>query len=112
MISKKALLLLSKREIRNSKIAEMNKCFSFQVFGQVQGVWFRKSTQEKAIELGLNGMVKNLTDGSVYIEVEGPEENLKTFSEWCKNGPSGAKVSKITSKELPLHDYINFIIKR
>ena len=31
----------------------------FEVFGRVQGVFFRKFTNEKALSLGLRGWVKN-----------------------------------------------------
>lgn len=45
--------------------------FNITVEGKVKGVWFRKHTQIKAKELGLNGIVKNQKDGSVYIEAIG-----------------------------------------
>lgn len=90
----------------------MSKCLSLQVFGLVQGVWFRKSTMEKAIELGLRGIVKNEKDGSVYIEVEGDDENLKIFLEWCKIGPSGARITKLTEEAIPLKKYSSFSIKK
>ena len=88
------------------------KCLYLQVFGLVQGVWFRRSTMEKAIELGLSGIVRNEKDGSVYIEAEGAEDNLKIFSEWCKKGPSGAKVIKLIEEEIPFKKYSAFTIKK
>jgi acylphosphatase len=45
--------------------------YQITVSGKVQGVWFRKSTQDKARELGLRGFVRNQPDGSVYIEASG-----------------------------------------
>jgi acylphosphatase len=42
-----------------------------KVFGYVQGVFFRYTTRKVARTLGLKGFVKNLPDGSVYIEAEG-----------------------------------------
>jgi len=44
-----------------------------KVFGYVQGVFFRYTTRKVAKILGLTGFVKNMADGSVYIEAEGPE---------------------------------------
>ncbi|MCB0783112.1 MAG: acylphosphatase, partial [Flavobacteriales bacterium] len=41
------------------------------VRGRVQGVWYRKHTREKALELGLRGWVMNQPDGSVLVEAEG-----------------------------------------
>lgn len=52
--------------------------------GKVQGVFFRASAKEQADKLGLNGWVRNLSDGSVEIQVEGEKETLKRFLEWCK----------------------------
>ena len=43
--------------------------FSFEVFGRVQGVFFRKYTERKANELGLAGWVRNTSRGSVEGEV-------------------------------------------
>ncbi len=62
------------------------------VGGRVQGVWFRSSTVDQAESLGLTGWVKNLADGRVEIVAEGPEEPLRQFIEWTKDGPSLARV--------------------
>ena len=37
----------------------------FEIFGKVQGVFFRKSTLEKAQELGITGYVMNTSTGTV-----------------------------------------------
>ena len=41
-----------------------NAIVSFEVFGKVQGVYFRKHTQAKARELGLTGWVQNTRTGA------------------------------------------------
>ena len=46
------------------------------VSGKVQRVWFRKQTQAKALELGLNGWVKNLFTNAVEIIAEGKPEEI------------------------------------
>lgn len=66
--------------------------------GLVQGVFYRSSTQETAINLGLKGWVKNLPDGNVEAVFEGPADKVKQAVEWCYKGPPGAKVSKIDEK--------------
>ena len=38
---------------------------SIIVTGKVQGVWFRQSTKDKALELGITGEVSNQPDGAV-----------------------------------------------
>jgi len=71
--------------------------------GSVQGVFFRASTREKAVSLGLKGWVRNLQDGSVEAVFEGDIENLREAVQWCSIGPPGAHVIKIDEK---WNDYI------
>jgi acylphosphatase len=66
-----------------------------QIIGKVQGVFYRQSAQEMANSLNLKGWVKNLSDGSVLIEVEGAPESIKSFISWCKRGPSRARVDSV-----------------
>ena len=74
------------------------KCFTIKIHGEVQGVGFRYSAQEKAKELNVNGFARNEPDGTVYIEAEGEEENLMNFLKWCYKGPNFAKVKNINCK--------------
>ena len=53
-----------------------------KVYGKVQGVWFRKFTQESAREIRIVGMVKNLDDGTVSVNASGKIENLRKFKQW------------------------------
>jgi hypothetical protein len=46
---------------------------------QVQGVWFRRYTVEKAQALGLVGWCMNTESGTVKGEAEGPPEKLEVF---------------------------------
>ena len=71
----------------------MNK--TLRITGKVQGVFFRKSTQQKAQELGINGWVKNENDGSVTVEIEGLDQALQVMEAWLKAGPPAAKVESI-----------------
>ncbi|TFG03079.1 MAG: acylphosphatase [Promethearchaeota archaeon] len=64
------------------------------VYGLVQGVFFRYTTRKVARRLGLTGYVKNMPDGSVYIEAEGSEDKLKELLEFTKKGPKHAQVEK------------------
>ena len=80
------------------------------VKGKVQRVWYRQSTLEKALELGVFGCVKNLPDGNVFIEVEGESEILKEFVDWCRVGPVNAKVEKVISEKKRLKGFKIFQI--
>ena len=72
----------------------------FQVFGRVQGVWFRAHTQEEAMRLGLAGFVRNLPDGSVEAVAQGEEKALADFEGWLYVGPRLADVTGVTAEEL------------
>jgi len=89
----------------------MEKKFILKVYGKVQGVWFRKFTQEKAIKLGLRGFCKNLDDGSVYIEAEGEIESLFSLVNWCKKGPEMALVEHVKMSEETPEGAVGFEIK-
>ena len=61
----------------------------------VQGVFFRQTTRKVARRLGLTGFVKNMPDGSVYIEAEGSEDKLYELLDFAKKGPEYARVDKV-----------------
>ncbi len=86
------------------------KCI--QVYGKVQGVWYRASTCNKARELGLCGIVRNESDGSVYIEAEGPEAILDQLLDWCRQGPPHARVDRIEVVEMIPKNYTAFEVRR
>jgi acylphosphatase len=88
------------------------KHLKIRVKGKVQGVYYRATTVEKAKLYNVNGFVRNETDGSVYIEVEGEEESLKEFVAWCHIGSTRAVVESVTIEEGNLKHYIQFITVR
>ncbi len=73
----------------------MKKHVSITITGKVQKVGFRFCAIEKALELELQGIVKNYEQNQVIIEVEGEIDQLKLFLLWCHRGPEGAKVEKV-----------------
>ena len=66
-----------------------------KVSGKVQGVWFRKYALDSARDIGVVGMVKNLVDGTVLVNVSGDDENLRKFKELLENGSPNSRVDKI-----------------
>ena len=66
-----------------------------KVSGKVQGVWFRKYALDSARDIGIVGMVKNLGDGTVLVNVSGDDENLRKFKELLENGSPNSRVDKI-----------------
>ncbi len=66
--------------------------------GRVQGVGFRHFTKTNARERGLNGWVKNRSDGRVEAVFEGPKEQVMEMVEQCQQGPGSAHVENIDLK--------------
>ncbi len=63
--------------------------------GRVQGVFFRYHTQEKASLSGLKGWVQNRRDGRVEAVFEGDKAKVNQIIQWCYQGPSEARVTKV-----------------
>ncbi len=88
--------------------------YNIIITGKVQGVWFRKYTQEKAQQLNLNGFVMNKDDGSVYTEAVGTNEQLKNFVHWLKT--EGSPLSVVSNVKVTITNnvlaYTKFSIKK
>ncbi|GHM99004.1 acylphosphatase [Cytophagales bacterium WSM2-2] len=81
------------------------------VSGKVQGVYFRASTKTQADLLGVQGFVRNEPNGDVYIEAEAEDEKITQFINWCKRGPSRARVDNLHVEEGSLTEYAGFEIR-
>ncbi len=69
----------------------------------MQGVWFRDSCRREAVAAGVAGWVRNLSDGTVEAAFEGPPAAVERVVEWCRSGPSGARVDAVdVSVESPV----------
>ena len=76
----------------------------FVVRGKVQGVFFRASTRERALTLGLTGHARNLLDGSVEVVAYGDTAALDQLEVWLHDGPPTATVDELYREELGAHD--------
>ena len=65
------------------------------VSGRVQGVFFRSETKHEAESHDAKGWIRNLPDGRVEAVFEGEEEAVKALIEFCKSGPSGARITNV-----------------
>jgi len=82
------------------------------VSGMVQGVFFRASTRDEAVRLGIGGWVRNQNDGSVEIVAEGTREQIEEFIDWCRTGPPDARVDELDiSRGEFLSEFDKFVIK-
>lgn len=70
------------------------------VKGDVQGVWYRMSTQEAADRLGLSGWVRNVPGGGVEAVACGSLEQLEALEKWLWEGSPSAKVTAVEVEEI------------
>ncbi len=89
----------------------MEKSLQIKISGRVQGVSFRYCTQSKARELGIRGYVKNMPDGSVFIEATGKEDKMDQFVDFCCQGPSMARVDNLETENTDPAKEDNFVVK-
>jgi acylphosphatase len=80
--------------------------------GKVQGVGFRASTRRRAKNLELAGWVKNLDSGEVEAVFEGSKESINEMLDWCKKGPSLAKVVDVKVEDEEPEVLESFEVKR
>lgn len=73
--------------------------FEILVKGRVQCVGYRWFVYENALELGLTGYVKNMSDGSVFVVAQGDQQNLVQFTAKLRTGPSFAHVLELDISE-------------
>ena len=72
---------------------EVTRCF--RVFGKVQGVFFRQSTRLEAERLGIRGLARNLSDGSVEVLAQGARSAIDALERWLQRGPAHARVDAV-----------------
>ena len=85
--------------------------YHISITGVVQGVGFRPFVYNLAVRLNLRGWVLNHS-GGVDIEVEGPEESLKTFvSALRADAPPLAHIESLTLRPIPPNGFTQFEIR-
>jgi protein-L-isoaspartate(D-aspartate) O-methyltransferase len=79
------------------------------VSGVVQGVYYRATARREGALRGLRGWVRNGSDGSVRLHLQGAPEAVDAMLDWCRVGPPAASVSRVTVRDAPadatLHDF-------
>ena len=88
-----------------------------QIYGRVQGVYYRASTQNYARSIGLVGWVRNRSDGSVEVCALCPQNPQKESAKylkllaWCHEGPVNANVTHVERNWLnKTEDWSDFVI--
>ena len=95
--------ILSREDERKS---ERKLVVRVLIEGKVQGVGYRNWLRARALERGINGWVRNKSDGRVEALLGGVESNVKELVADCYRGPPASVVKRV--KEFPetnLRDY-------
>jgi acylphosphatase len=75
------------------------KAMVARVTGRVQGVWFRDSARQVALDLQLSGWVQNLADGTLQTFAQGVPSKLDAYVAWLEHGPPRATVIRVEHEE-------------
>jgi acylphosphatase len=81
------------------------------VHGQVQGVFFRDSTRERARAHGIAGWVCNRPDGAVEAVLEGPSDAVERVVRFLQTGPRHAQVERVDVDEEPPEGLTGFSVR-
>lgn len=86
----------------------------YEIFGKVQGVFFRKYTQAESKKLGLVGWVQNTNRGTVQGQLQGPVSKVRFMQEWLeKRGSPKSHIDRANfnnEKVISNLDYSDFQI--
>ncbi len=66
------------------------------ISGRVQGVFYRSWTVDRAVIRGLDGWVRNRSDGTVEAVFAGPAEAVDRMIDACWRGPDYATVTDVS----------------
>jgi len=76
----------------------MNVAAKIIVSGRVQGVGFRWFVFKEAQQAKVTGQVRNLSDGTVEIEIEGDKQAIKKLISKVQAGPAFSHVTNVQTK--------------
>ncbi|XP_051579240.1 acylphosphatase-1-like isoform X1 [Myxocyprinus asiaticus] len=81
----------------------------YEVYGRVQGVFFRKYTQSEGKKLGLVGWVQNTDAGTVQGQLQGPVSKVQQMQQWLQTtGSPQSRIAKAEFKNERTVDKLDF----
>jgi len=83
---------------------DAHKTVSLRIHGRVQGVFYRAWTVAEAGRRGLQGWVRNRSDGTVEAVLSGPAAQVDDMIAACRLGPPRAAVSRIDVAEAEIDE--------
>ena len=82
-----------------------------RVKGRVQGVGFRFSTVREAHKIGVNGWVRNASNGDVEVWAESTPDKLEIFLAWLRKGPQFSRIDSVAVEEKAGKGYHDFNVE-
>jgi acylphosphatase len=73
-------------------------------------VFYRASTREQALALGIAGHAMNRPDGTVEVLASGEAKALDALERWLWRGPPGARIDEVVREALPEQTPQGFVI--
>jgi acylphosphatase len=70
------------------------------VAGRVQGVFYRASTRQRAVELQVTGYARNLADGRVEVLACGEPAAVHALCDWLWTGSPTSHVTSVETEEV------------
>jgi acylphosphatase len=89
----------------------MDSTIHLVIKGKVQGVFYRATAKQTAKKYGITGWIRNTEEGNVEALVSGDKRSLDQFIDWCKKGPSNAKVDEVTVSQRGFAGFNTFEIR-
>ena len=78
----------------------------YEVFGRVQGVFFRAHTKDFAKSLNLRGWVQNTPRSTVTGEAEGETQKIEQFKHWLRHvGSPSSRIDDAKFEETRISQY-------
>ena len=72
-----------------------NKRSELVIRGDVQGVSYRYFARDIAKKMGVKGWIRNESNGSITAVIEGDDERVDNFVNWCRQGSPMSDVEKV-----------------
>ena len=82
-----------------------------RITGRVQGVFFRAWTRDEARRLGLLGWVRNCSDGSVEVHLQGDRSQVRWMIDKLAYGPAGARVDSAEARDAEPENLSGFEVR-
>lgn len=90
-------------------VAKKLMSVDYEIFGKVQGVFFRKYTQQEGKKLSLVGWVMNTSKGTVVGQIQGKEDAVNKMKDWLrKTGSPKSRIDKAEFKNEKFIDSLEF----